>query len=194
VGTPPTSGLGYLGGHERFTDDASLGIILMGQRLYDPTLGRFLEVDPIPGGSANDYDYVSQDPVNGTDLNGTMLCEDGVCGSLGYLVQHSNRVALIRVSRSRRKGRSFWSHGIARFALDHVRGAVYGFAEGSIHGAILGTVGGCIATLVAGCVEGAVAGFLFATPHMAASEALMGTITGSRRWLPEHWHDFWRAP
>lgn len=29
------------------------------------------EVDLIEGGSANDYDYVSGDPINGYDLNGT---------------------------------------------------------------------------------------------------------------------------
>ncbi|MCU1485213.1 MAG: repeat-containing protein [Actinomycetia bacterium] len=44
----------------------------MGVRLYDPALGRFLEVDPIKGGSCNDYDYVCGDPVNGYDLGGTM--------------------------------------------------------------------------------------------------------------------------
>jgi hypothetical protein len=32
---------------------------------------RFLETDPIEGGSANDYDYVSGDPCNKFDLNGT---------------------------------------------------------------------------------------------------------------------------
>ena len=31
---------------------------------------RFLEVDPVEGGSANDYDYVGGDPVNSQDLNG----------------------------------------------------------------------------------------------------------------------------
>jgi RHS repeat-associated protein len=70
----PTSGTapsryGWLGGKQRSTDDLG-GLILMGERLYNPTLGRFLQTDPVPGGSANDYDYCSQDPINCTDLNG----------------------------------------------------------------------------------------------------------------------------
>lgn len=32
---------------------------------------RFLQVDPVEGGSANDYDYVWADPVNQFDLDGT---------------------------------------------------------------------------------------------------------------------------
>ena len=42
----------------------------MGARPYNPTLGRFLEVDPIDGGSCNDYDYTCADPVNQFDLSG----------------------------------------------------------------------------------------------------------------------------
>lgn len=42
----------------------------MGVRLYNPALGRFLQVDPVPGGSANNYDYAGQDPINAFDLNG----------------------------------------------------------------------------------------------------------------------------
>jgi hypothetical protein len=32
---------------------------------------RFLQTDPVPGGSANAYDYVNQDPINQIDLAGT---------------------------------------------------------------------------------------------------------------------------
>jgi RHS repeat-associated protein len=53
-------------------DDATNGLILMGARPYDPTLGRFLSVDPIDGGSLNNYDYAGQDPINGYDLDGTV--------------------------------------------------------------------------------------------------------------------------
>ena len=41
----------------------------MGARQYSPILGRFLEIDPIEGGTANDYSYVN-DPVNMADLDG----------------------------------------------------------------------------------------------------------------------------
>ncbi|MCP2168212.1 RHS repeat-associated core domain-containing protein [Goodfellowiella coeruleoviolacea] len=41
----------------------------MGSRPYSPILGRFLSVDPVEGGSANDYDYVNGDTINNTDLD-----------------------------------------------------------------------------------------------------------------------------
>jgi hypothetical protein len=44
----------------------------MGARPYDPTTGRFLTTDPIPGGSLNNYDYADQDPINNYDLNGNL--------------------------------------------------------------------------------------------------------------------------
>jgi hypothetical protein len=44
----------------------------MGARLYNPATGRFLQVDPVFEGSANAYDYVDQDPVNASDLAGTL--------------------------------------------------------------------------------------------------------------------------
>ncbi|MCW2573591.1 MAG: repeat-containing protein [Frankiales bacterium] len=47
------------------------GRVCTGIRLCDPALGRFLEVDPVEGGSCSDYDYVCGDPVNGLDLSGT---------------------------------------------------------------------------------------------------------------------------
>lgn len=61
---------GWLGGSQRSSDDLA-NLVLMGARLYNPATGRFLSVDPVAGGSANDYDYCNQDPVNGRDLGGT---------------------------------------------------------------------------------------------------------------------------
>lgn len=50
--------------------DTTTALVVMGARPYDPNTGRFLAVDPIPGGSLNNYDYASQDPINNYDLSG----------------------------------------------------------------------------------------------------------------------------
>jgi RHS repeat-associated protein len=69
----------WLGANQRSGDDLG-GLILMGVRLYDPTTGRFLQPDPVPGGSANDYDYADQDPINNRDLDGRMVTDVDECG------------------------------------------------------------------------------------------------------------------
>lgn len=76
--TPPANTIShrYTGAWDKQTDTTS-GLILMGARPYDPTLGRFLTIDPIDGGSPNNYDYTGQDPINQYDLDGTrMACGD----------------------------------------------------------------------------------------------------------------------
>jgi hypothetical protein len=59
----------------------------MGVRLYNPTTGRFLQTDPVPGGSANPYDYTGADPTNTYDLDGR--CSWGwmrtICRSVAYV-------------------------------------------------------------------------------------------------------------
>ncbi|MFE0646127.1 DNRLRE domain-containing protein [Streptomyces sp. NPDC058877] len=64
-----TQRYGWLGAKQR-SSEALDDVILMGARLYAPALGRFLQVDPQPGGNANPYDYCAGDPVNCTDLDG----------------------------------------------------------------------------------------------------------------------------
>ncbi len=69
---------GWEGQHQRGLEHAgALATIEMGARQYVPALGRFLQVDPIEGGSANDYDYTNGDPVNASDLGGT--CVEDAC-------------------------------------------------------------------------------------------------------------------
>jgi len=66
---PPRVRYGWLGAHQRSTELPS-GVIAMGARVYLPQTGRFLQTDPVRGGSANAYDYANADPLNQTDLEG----------------------------------------------------------------------------------------------------------------------------
>lgn len=59
----------WLGSIELSTELPS-GVIDMGARSYVPEIGRFLQPDPIPGGSANAYSYTVGDPVNSSDPSG----------------------------------------------------------------------------------------------------------------------------
>ncbi|MFG6195093.1 DNRLRE domain-containing protein [Nonomuraea sp. JJY05] len=60
---------GWIGEQQRSVDSLA-GLVLMGARLYNPVIGRFLQVDPVLGGSANKYEYCSADPINCYDLDG----------------------------------------------------------------------------------------------------------------------------
>jgi RHS repeat-associated protein len=70
---------GWLGSAHKLSAFGVGGPVYMGARLYLPSLGRFLQVDPVEGGSSNAYDYAFQDPVNALDLDGRqgVRCQNG---------------------------------------------------------------------------------------------------------------------
>lgn len=93
----PQPRYGWLGAHQRNTGDALAQLTLMGARLYNPTTGRFLSTNPVPGGSCNDYDYVCADPVNSTDLDGNWRCR--WCRKAGrWAWKHKWEIALTAAS------------------------------------------------------------------------------------------------
>ena len=63
---------GWIGQNMKGTEHATslLLSVEMGARIYSPVIGRFLETDPVAGGSANDYDYANGEPINQFDLTG----------------------------------------------------------------------------------------------------------------------------
>ncbi len=63
----------FMGLHRKATEsDYLIQPIQMGARVYIPELGRFLQVDPVEGGTANAYAY-ALDPVNQKDVNGQWI-------------------------------------------------------------------------------------------------------------------------
>jgi RHS repeat-associated protein len=73
---------GWLGSDLRATELPS-GVVAMGARSYVPQIGRFLQTDPMPGGSANAYAYTYGDPLNSSDPSGEYTAEfDGAGGEV----------------------------------------------------------------------------------------------------------------
>jgi RHS repeat-associated protein len=108
-GAPTTAaganaGYGFLGVRRRNTA-LSTGTVEMGQRLYQPQIGRFLQPDPVFGGSLNTYDYANQDPAGQFDPLGTcafdldLLPEMFVNGNYFYwqTCRHGRRVRLNKI-------------------------------------------------------------------------------------------------
>ena len=67
TGTTPTP-FGFVGGAQ-YQTDADSGLMLLGHRYYDASIGRFISEDPIQAGD-NWYAYCGNNPLNATDPSG----------------------------------------------------------------------------------------------------------------------------
>jgi len=81
------SGININTGKFQYTGQAwlpEIGVYYYKARMYSPTLGRFLQPDPIGfAGGPNLYAYVLNDPANFTDPSGMVMCDGqpaDVCG------------------------------------------------------------------------------------------------------------------
>jgi RHS repeat-associated protein len=79
----PNLEMGWLGSQQRRSDPAT-GLVQMGIRSYDPTLGAFLTEDPVLGHvgmgmTVDRYLYTLSNPLNRYDLNGRDVCAFGGC-------------------------------------------------------------------------------------------------------------------
>jgi RHS repeat-associated protein len=154
---------GWLGKHERGLEhEGPLATIEMGARQYVPGLGRFLQVDPVAGGSANDYDYVSGDPANDFDLAGTCKTHHGgwPWGDIRSIHCRASHAVRHTQNAGRRVAKAVSRNGYGRFGA--VVGGViaYQFAEDLL---VVLTVTTAPAWFTAAVViAGAAGGFLLA--------------------------------
>lgn len=121
--TSSGSAYGWLGSYQRSAATVT-GDIVMGVRLYDRALGRFLTVDPVYGGSCNAYEYVCGNPVSGLDLGGTSLkyrdqhqCTKYTCIGIRRSCDSKNRCAVSHYLTFRKKWRSAYIHAGAKWTL-----------------------------------------------------------------------------
>jgi RHS repeat-associated protein len=82
----------WLGAHQLPTTLPS-GVIMMGARSYIPQLGRFLQTDPVPSGSANAYAYTYGDPVNSNDPTGAYTVGGPSAALIGATAQMASQAA-----------------------------------------------------------------------------------------------------
>ena len=106
-------------GAKRRSGESLGGLTLMGARLYNPTTGRFLSRDPVPGGGDNPYAYPT-DPINQFDLNGQWWVRRFVSkisryrGSAKFRRRFSNGIGATYYAVNRRLGAKCYRSGSLR--------------------------------------------------------------------------------
>jgi RHS repeat-associated protein len=109
---------GWLGSDLNATELPS-GVVAMGARSYVPQIGRFLQTDPVSGGSANAYAYTYGDPVDTSDPSGEYTAQfDGAGGEVAAGVgaalvaerKAAEEAAARAVAEKEAEEAAFWTH------------------------------------------------------------------------------------
>ncbi|WP_229706748.1 RHS repeat-associated core domain-containing protein, partial [Shewanella inventionis] len=150
---------GYTG-HKHIKD---LDIIHMGGRIYDPTLGRFLQADPfiqapLNSQSYNRYAYVLNNPMSMTDPSGYFFS-----GLKKFVKKWWKPIVAVVAVVATYGAATNWVAGW---------GATWGTAATATSAATLTTTGGIVTGAIAGGVGGFVGGALM-------TGSLKGSLTGA---------------
>ena len=129
-------------------------------RLYDPALGRFLQVDPVEGGSCNDYDYVCGDPINNLDLDGQFCVFSNSKGCIGIkdILKHGKsgaKQAKKKLTDLRTSPAGRTAITVGKAVVKTVKGCKKGAPYGTVAGTPFGPEGAAAGTAI-GCVGGAI--------------------------------------
>ena len=152
------TGKGFTG-HQMLDE---VGVIHMGGRIYDPTLGRFMSADPVVKGltnveSYNRYSYVLNSPMSFTDPSGYSWWSENVTDKLRDLRKKYKREILGVMTLGTSESIRFASEELARFA-----------AKNKYAGEVIGVVG------IAACSY-----FTAGAGTAACAGAFQGTVTTS---------------
>ncbi len=140
-GVPTTSTpakYSWLGAEQQPTELPS-GVIAMGARSYVPQLGRFLQPDPRPGGSANAYSYTFGDPINTSDPSGefTIAVPSWL---ISFETKRAYRLTEEAEAAARRAAEEAAAREAAERAAEAAKAAA--FMEAALHQGAAGASGG----------------------------------------------------
>nr|WP_256261122.1 RHS repeat-associated core domain-containing protein [Shewanella sp. NIFS-20-20] len=162
----PAASKGYTG-HEGVDH---LNIIHMNGRIYDPTIGRFLQADPHiqdPGNSQsfNRYAYVLNNPMSYTDPSGFFFKKIG-----DFFKKFWRPIVAIVASIVTYGAATGWAAGLltgtslagSQVAIGAIAGGISGFVGGGI---ATGSLRGAFKGALSGAVFGAIGGAFKGTPY-----------------------------